>query len=85
MSNRAVHSGLEALRLAEADTKDLPLILGSLTLKYAVHQKGMPRPLQGPGAPPEAKPPAPKPEDVKAADAESKFKAFTGRPRSLRD
>lgn len=40
---------------------------------------------QGPGAAPEAKPPAPKPEDAKPADEESKFKAFTGRPRSLRD
>lgn len=41
--------------------------------------------LQGPGAAPEAKPPAAKPEDAKPEDAESKFKAFTGRPRSLRD
>ena len=52
---------------------------------YAICLKALPRLPQGPGAAPEAKPPAPKPEDAKPADAESKFKAFTGRPRSLRD
>jgi hypothetical protein len=41
---------------------------------------------QGSGAPPpEKKPPTPKPDEAKAAEEASSFKAFTGKPRSLRD
>ncbi|KAK9845218.1 hypothetical protein WJX81_000357 [Elliptochloris bilobata] len=40
---------------------------------------------KGPVPAPEAKPPAPKPEDAKLADEANKFHAFSGRPRSLRD
>ena len=44
------------------------------------------RATQGSGAPPpEKKPPAPKPDEAKAAEEASGFKAFTGKPRSLRD